>query len=108
LVHRDALQVALSNRVDLSLEPMAKFLMKHIANPRYTALLVHVATVVLGKSQLIFILDMYSCVIGQSIIIDELFSKIKEKVEKEIRLQQELTEIIGLMDTLLASSSLRI
>lgn len=96
LIHRDSLKIALSNRDDISLEPVAKFLMKYISNPRYTSLLVHVATVVL---------DMYAPVIGQSVIIDEQFAKIKEKVEREIALQQKLMQVVGLMDTLLSFST---
>lgn len=50
LMHRDGLPIALANRHDLSLEPILKFLVKHITNPRYCSLAADVATVVIGKS----------------------------------------------------------
>lgn len=49
---------------------------------------------------------MYASVIGQSMIIDELFNKIKEKVVNEVRLHQQLEGIVGIMDSLFATASL--
>lgn len=48
-MHRDGLPIALSNRHDLSLEPILKFLIKHITNPQYCALASDVAVVLIGK-----------------------------------------------------------
>lgn len=49
LMHRDGLPIALANRHDLSLEPILKFLVKHITNPRYCNLAADVATVIIGE-----------------------------------------------------------
>jgi U3 small nucleolar RNA-associated protein 15 len=48
LVHMDALRVALSNRDDIRLEPIARFLAKNISHPRYTSILVDVTNLLLG------------------------------------------------------------
>lgn len=50
LVHRSALVNAISGRDDVSLEPLVRFLVKHIHNPRYTNLLVDVSETLLGKT----------------------------------------------------------
>jgi U3 small nucleolar RNA-associated protein 15 len=49
LIHRDGLRIALGGRDDIGLEPIARFLVKHINNQRYAPLLVTVANVVLGR-----------------------------------------------------------
>lgn len=49
-MHRDGLAIALANRHDLSLEPILKFLVKYITNPRHCTLAADVATVVIGQS----------------------------------------------------------
>lgn len=50
LIHRNGLSIALANRHDLSLEPILKFLIKHITNPRYSRLSIDVVTVLIGPS----------------------------------------------------------
>jgi U3 small nucleolar RNA-associated protein 15 len=49
LMHRGALRMALSHRDDVALEPLLKFLDKHLCRPRYTHILIQVAECVLGK-----------------------------------------------------------
>ena len=48
LILRDGLLSALSRRDDTSLEPILRFLAKHVLNPRYSGLLIDVVHVVLG------------------------------------------------------------
>ncbi|KAJ1560783.1 snoRNA-binding rRNA-processing protein [Nowakowskiella sp. JEL0078] len=95
LIHRDGLRIALGGRDDLSLEPLARFLVLHINNPRYSKLLVNVANLVL---------DMYWDVIGKSTIIDELFSKMRSNVDLELKAQKSLVEVLGMLETLFATS----
>ncbi|KAG0265290.1 snoRNA-binding rRNA-processing protein [Actinomortierella ambigua] len=96
LVHRDGLRAALSGRDDISLEPLAQFLVKHINNPRYTALLCDVTTV---------LIDMYTAVLGQSPLIDELFMRLRTKVKHELAFQQQLMAVVGSMEMLFAKST---
>lgn len=51
LMHRDAISSALAGRDDVSLEPVVRFLLRHVHNPRYTNVIVDVAQVLLGKSE---------------------------------------------------------
>jgi U3 small nucleolar RNA-associated protein 15 len=71
LVQRGGLRIALSGRDHHTLEPILSFAVRQIDNPQY-------ATVVIDLAN--FILDMYTSVLGQSITVDELFVKLKDKV----------------------------
>ncbi|GJJ70168.1 U3 small nucleolar RNA-associated protein 15 [Entomortierella parvispora] len=96
LIHRDGLKQALAGRDDNTLEPLTQFLVRNINNPRYTALLVDVSTVVI---------DMYSAVLGQSPLIDELFLRLRTKVKAEIAFQKQLLAVVGSMEMLFAKST---
>ncbi|KAF9581398.1 snoRNA-binding rRNA-processing protein [Lunasporangiospora selenospora] len=96
LIHRDGLKQALAGRDDLSLEPLVRFLVRHINKPRYTSLLVDVA---------MLLLEMYSKVLGQSPLIDELLARLKEKVKMELAFQRDLLSVIGSLDMLFAKST---
>ncbi|KAJ3107231.1 snoRNA-binding rRNA-processing protein [Phlyctochytrium planicorne] len=95
LMYRNGLNVALGGRDDIGLEPIARFLVKHLPNPRYIKVLLVVANM---------ILDMYSKVIGQSTIIDELFIKLKRKIHGELELHEKLLECLGMLECVLSSS----
>lgn len=47
--------------------------------------------------------DIYSCVLTQSPIINKLFLRLQDTIEKEINYQEELLEVLGMMDTLFAT-----
>ncbi|KAJ3118180.1 snoRNA-binding rRNA-processing protein [Phlyctochytrium bullatum] len=95
LYFRGGLQIALGGRDDIALEPIARFLVKYLPNPRYSRTLIMVANIVL---------DMYASVIGQSTIIDELFAKLKRKIYLELEVQEKIMECIGQLETIFASS----
>lgn len=50
------------------------------------------------------ILDIYQSVIGQSPVTDRQLLRLQELVEREIDYQQELLEVLGMLDTMFASS----
>lgn len=95
LIHRDGLAIALANRHDLSLEPMLKFLVKHVVDPRYCTVAVDTAKV---------LIDIYSPTLGLSPLVDELFTRLSRRVEEELEFQQELTSIRGALEMVFASS----
>lgn len=49
LVHRDGLRIALAGRDDVLLEPILRWLLKYIADPRFGELVANVTCLVLGK-----------------------------------------------------------
>ncbi|KAF9412595.1 snoRNA-binding rRNA-processing protein [Podila epigama] len=95
LIHRDGLKIALSGRDDITLEPLVQFLVKNINNPRYTTILTDVTLVMI---------EMYTPVLGQSPLIDELFLRLRTKVKMELEFQKQLLSVIGSMEMLFAKS----
>jgi len=96
LIRRDGLTTAFSGRNDITLQPILKFLIKHINHNRYSGILIQACE---------HLLDIYSSVFGQSPIIDELFTKLQERVTHEIQYQKDLFGILGAVDILLNVSS---
>ena len=41
---------------------------------------------------------MYATVIGQSILTDELFYKLQNKLHKEIQVQKDMLELLGALE----------
>ena len=94
----EGLNIALSNRDEESLEPLLSFLVRYISNPKFAALLVGVTNA---------LLDIYEDIAGESEVIDELFEKLKQQVAIECRAQQQLLELVGQLDAVIAADSFR-
>jgi len=95
LVQRNGLRIALQGRDQHTLEPVVAFLVRQITSPPFAAVLIGVANL---------LLDMYAPVLGKSAAIDELFVKLRNTLEAEMRLQAELAQLMGAMDVLLAGA----
>ena len=78
LVQRNGLRIALQGRDQHTLEPVVAFLVRQITSPPFAAVLIGVANL---------LLDMYAPVLGKSAAIDELFVKLRNTLEAEMRLQ---------------------
>lgn len=50
--------------------------------------------------------DMYTPVLGQSPLIDNLFSRLKKKVSAELAFQRELSKVRGALDMIMAHAVL--
>lgn len=68
---------------------------RNLVDPRFAPVLVTAAEM---------ILDIYQSVIGQSQVTDRQLLRLQELVEREIDYQQELLEVLGMLDTMFASS----
>ncbi|QRV72659.1 U3 small nucleolar RNA-associated protein 15 [Ceratobasidium sp. AG-Ba] len=99
LIHRDGLRTALGGRDDVSLEPVLRLLIKHIADPRFGNICCDVSTIVI---------DMYTSVLGRSPLIDALFVRLKRKLDQELKFQRELHLLGGALDMILASAALSV
>lgn len=95
LIHRDGLSIALAGRDELSLDPIVRFLIKFINNPRYSSVLIKVAEL---------LLDIYGDLLHQSGRIAELMGRLRTKVRLELQLQQDLTMLLGSMEMLMSAS----
>lgn len=120
LINRDGLRTALSGRDDVSLEPVLRFLIRNITDTRFGNTASQVSLVVIGtflcsssllgvdlhircldrsltvrsSSHRILFLDLYSSIMGQSPLIDDLFVKLQRKINDELRVQRDV--LIGL------------
>ncbi|KAG6837437.1 hypothetical protein H0H93_009531 [Arthromyces matolae] len=97
LMHRDGLRTALSGRDDVLLEPVLRLLVKYVTDPRFGEMVCHVASIAI---------EMYSSILGQSPLIDTLFSRLQKKVAAELRFQKELVKAKGALAMILSSSVL--
>lgn len=93
----DGLRRAIAGRDDVTLEPLLRFLLRHVTNPQYTSLVCDTLNMVI---------DTYASVLGQSPIIDDLFGRIWAKLGEEMRLQTQLFQVNGALEMLLARSAL--
>ncbi|WRT70599.1 uncharacterized protein IL334_007597 [Kwoniella shivajii] len=97
LIHRDALRVALSGRDDVTLEPILSFLARYVTDPRFGEMASEVAGV---------IIDIYTPILGQSPILDEMMAKLQSRIERELSFQRELMKLRGALDMTLAQAAM--
>ncbi|CAK9191165.1 unnamed protein product [Sphagnum troendelagicum] len=95
LVARGGLVAALSRRDVSSLEPLLAFICKYVVMPKQARLLVPIAHQVL---------DMYAGILGSSSSIWHLVTVLRERVALEVKLQQSLQSLQGLMQPLIQAS----
>ncbi|KAM4049950.1 U3 small nucleolar RNA-associated protein 15 homolog [Anomaloglossus baeobatrachus] len=91
---RGTLKNALAGRDEKQLCLILTFLIKHIVDPRFSPILLNVSEKVI---------DIYSSTINQSSVVDKLFLRLQDTLEKEVSYQEELLEVLGMMDTLFAT-----
>ena len=96
LIRRDGLKPALAARDDKSLGHIIKFIQRNISNPRFTATLTDIASL---------LLDMYSSHIGQCAEVDSLLQRLRTTVKQEVDYLKQLMEAMGTMDMLFAATS---
>lgn len=92
---RRGLSIALSNRDEESLESILSFTIRFIDNPQYTSYLIGVVHI---------LIDIYGFAVGQSSLVDELFTKLKAKVGTECAVQKNLLRLLGQIDYVMAGA----
>lgn len=95
LIHRNGLAIALANRHDLSLEPILRFLLKHVTDPNYCT----VASDVTGV-----LIEIYTPTMGLSPLVDRLVGRLQRAVREELEFQRELVQIRGALEMVFAGS----
>lgn len=68
---------------------------RNLVDPRFAPVLITAAEM---------ILDIYRSVIGQSPVVDRQLLRLQDLVEREVDYQKDLLEVLGMLDTLFASS----
>lgn len=92
----NALNIAIAGRDEMSLLPVLKFISKSIQNPEFC----HISLEVFSE-----ILTTYGSKIGQSPEIDECLSIILSKMEREIKIAKQMSQVSGQLEMICSSSS---
>ncbi|KAI9833626.1 MAG: hypothetical protein M1819_003579 [Sarea resinae] len=95
LRHRSATRAALQGRDEVTLQPILKWIGKHIADPRYVRTAVDVG---------VLIIDLYSAQMGSSPEIDGLIKILHERVRKEVERAQQACQTEGMLSMLIAGA----
>lgn len=93
------------DRSDKELEPLISFVTFYISDPLYTNTLVTVATLLLGVVVVIcWCVDLYADEVGKSSLIDSQLLKLKQCLDVEIEMQQNVFSVMGMLDSIVANS----
>lgn len=95
---RRGLNIALSNRDEESLEAILSFTIRFIDDPKYSTYLIGVAHI---------LCDVYGSLMGQSSMVDELFSKLRNKVTNECSAQRMLLRLLGQIDFVMTTAEIQ-
>ncbi|KAM6930437.1 U3 small nucleolar RNA-associated protein 15 homolog [Xenentodon cancila] len=95
LDRRGTLKNALAGRDEEELSRLLNFLIGNLVDARFAPVLVPAAEM---------ILDIYRSVIGQSPVVDRQLLRLQELLGREIDYQKDLLEVLGMLDTMFASS----
>ncbi|KAL2093536.1 hypothetical protein ACEWY4_010848 [Coilia grayii] len=98
LERRGTLKNALAGRDEKSLVSLQKFLLKFITNPQFSPILHKVADM---------LIDIYQSVVCESAVVERLFQELLDCVSREVDYQRDLMQVLGMLDTLFASSAPR-
>ncbi|KAM4808905.1 U3 small nucleolar RNA-associated protein 15 homolog [Rhinophrynus dorsalis] len=98
LKRRGTLKNALAGRDEKQLSTLLNFLLKHLVEPRFAPVLLNVADQVI---------DIYSPVLEQSSVVYKQFIRLQDLIEKEMSFQEELLQVLGMMDTLFATMTMK-
>ncbi|RVE67937.1 hypothetical protein OJAV_G00086770 [Oryzias javanicus] len=95
LDRRGTLKNALAGRDEQELSRLLSFLIGNLVDARFAPVLITPAEM---------ILDIYQPVIGQSSVVDKQLLHLQSLLERELDYQKDLLEVLGMLDTLFASS----
>mmetsp|Transcript_37673 Transcript_37673/g.97190 ORF Transcript_37673/g.97190 Transcript_37673/m.97190 type:complete len:546 (-) Transcript_37673:794-2431(-) len=97
LAQRGGLTVALSNHTEPDMEAIMSFLQKYISHPQYASLLIDVSGCML---------EIYANQVGTSVSVDEMFFRLRNRVQEEVALQKRLLSFKGALQAILTTASL--
>lgn len=96
LKHRSALRTALKGRDEISLQPVLRWIIKNISDPRIIRLTTDIALIVL---------DLYAEQLGRSPDVDMLFENLRQRVNVNMEASHVAWSIQGMVEMLMASAA---
>jgi len=95
LRERSALNAALKDRDEASLQPIIRWLTKHVSDPRHIILTTRVTMLVL---------ELYAGQLGQSQQIDNLVQRLHDKVRAQVENSQQACSTQGMLEMIMAGA----
>lgn len=96
LRHRSALREALQGRDEVSVQPVLRWVSKHIVDPRYANVCVDVA---------LHLLDLYGEFVGASAELADAFRVLRVRVGREVEKAQMACQTSGMLESLIMGSA---
>lgn len=96
LRHRSAMRAAFEGRDENTVQPILKWVCKHITDPRYVGVCVDSALI---------LLDLYSEYCGVSPELDDHFKSLHKRVRTEVERAQQACQTIGMLEMLIAGTT---
>jgi U3 small nucleolar RNA-associated protein 15 len=96
LQHRSAMRAAFQGRDENTVQPILKWVCKHITDPRYVEICTHAAHI---------LFDLYAEYVGGSPELDESFRTLYARVRTEVERAQQACKVIGVLEMLMAGAS---
>jgi U3 small nucleolar RNA-associated protein 15 len=93
LRHRSAMRAALEGRDEITVQPILRWVVKHITDPRYVSICVDASLI---------LLDLYAEHVGGSQELDEAFKMLHQRVKKEVESAQQACQTGGMLEMLMA------
>ena len=94
LIRRDGLMKALAGRDEKQLCLLLQFVNKYLADQRFSSLCIHVSNL---------LIDLYLPHHGMSSRVDNLFSDMLRKLDREVNYLETLMELTGAVDIVLSA-----
>lgn len=95
LRERSALNAALKGRDEATLQPVIRWLTKHISDPRHVVLTTRVSMLVL---------ELYAEQLGQSQQIDNLVQRLHGRVRSQVDTSQQACSTQGMLEMVMAGA----
>lgn len=95
-MQRGGLRQALASRDDLSLEPVLRFLARHVANPNLSRTCARVANL---------LLELYDEGAWGSEMNSSLLLRLRHVIDQELACQQALTRLAGAIEAIVANAA---
>ncbi|RKF79457.1 U3 small nucleolar RNA-associated protein 15 [Golovinomyces cichoracearum] len=92
LRHRSALRTALEGRDEFTVQPVFKWISKHLADPRYVSICTDVS---------LLLLDIYSEHVGDSIELERMTRALHNRVRAEVVRAQQACQVSGMLRLLM-------
>ncbi|KAB5554388.1 WD40-repeat-containing domain protein [Coniochaeta sp. 2T2.1] len=96
LRHRSALREALQGRDEVSVQPVLRWVSRHVVDPRYAAVCVDVA---------LHLLDLYGEFVGASAELADAFRVLRVRVAKEVEKAQMACQTSGMLESLIMGAT---